>query len=1182
MVTAVFATTNTWAGDIVLANAPLVTGLSKTVAPNVLFILDDSGSMDYEYMPDDVNSNRTRNCYRNYGYNTIYFNPAAEYPPPVDANGTPYANANFNAARRNGFDAGSTTDNLSASTTSTDTVTTTGGPATLARNPITPVNGTRTFTVAHTAHGLHNDDRVRFGAALTVSRLTIPANTWLTISNVTTNSYQITLTRQQSRDTANSNTAGGGNGVTVRWEMSTTTTTTTYTYYYTVYAPGGVPATPPNTCEDNANYVRIHPANPTEATAAERQKFANWYTYYRTRLLLMKTGAGRAFSTVTGDYRVGFTVISDKGTAYDFLGVDRFNPAHKASWYSTLYGVTADGYTPLRGALSKAGRYYAGKLVSGDKDPVQYSCQKNFTILTTDGYWNTNDEATNYGPFQMDNATRVGNQDGGESRPYADTYSNTLADVAMYYYKTDLRPNAGTGGLTDEGEHLDVSENNVPDTTTDAAKHQHMVTFTLGLGMDGTLRNPADFPALVQGTKQWPDAITNSDEERVDDLWHAAVNGRGKYLSAKNATAVEETLHEALESISYIIGSSSAAATSNLQPVAGDNTAFIAQFETGHWVGNLLARSIDVATGAISTSNIWSAQAKLDTQVSAADDTRSIYTFDGSTPSKLKAFTVANLTTEIGAKYFKSDATNPRGKLSQYDSWTATQKSTATDTAMITYLRGRTAYEDSGADPALGTDLFRDRLHTLGDIASAAPVYVRKPPFAYSDSGYAAYTSSNALRLPNVYVGANDGMLHAFDGTPSAAGGTERWAYIPSMMLPNLYKLADDAYATNHRFYVDGPIVVGDAKSSTGWATILVGGLGHGGRGYYALDVTDPASPKALWEFGTNQDADIGYSYGNPVITKRASDGRWVVLLTSGYNNTSPGDGKGRLYVIDAFSGAKLNEIITDDGNTDPNLSGIAKVSNYVEEGLTNNSTQYVYGGDLDGALWRFDTNDGSRVLLANTSATRGEQPITVQPELARIRDGAGTWHRVVYFGTGRALGPNDLTSATDNPSYGKAQGIYAVKDTGSYVGVLTVTTTSKLVSQTLDTTTDPRRIDPIKAVDWQLNNGWFVTVPNNERFTVDPGLQLGTLVIAANIAEQGYCKPTGSSVLYQLNYKDGNVLTTSEYEAQIVGTTQLQLTTGSVVIDPVFADGSTGNTPQPTPPGGAGGATRVSWREIE
>ena len=257
---------------------------------------------------------------------------------------------------------------------------------------------------------------------------------------------------------------------------------------------------------------------------------------------------------------------------------------------------------------------------------------------------------------------------------------------------------------------------------------------------------------------------------------------------------------------------------------------------------------------------------------------------------------------------------------------------------MIAYLRGQSGNEMISTNT---NQLFRQRVAVLGDIVGSKPVYVKKPQFKYNDVGYAAFIGSQSSRAGRVYVGANDGMLHAFDAT----SGLEQWAYIPSTVIPNLYKLADAAYPNNHQYYVDGPIVVGDAYNGSAWRTILVGGLAEGGRGYYALDVTDPANPVALWEYGTAQDANIGYSYGNPVITKRASDGKWVVLVTSGYNNVLPGDGMPRLYVLDAFTGAKLSEIDITSASTDPNVNGIAKMANWVDNTLIDNTTQYVYAG---------------------------------------------------------------------------------------------------------------------------------------------------------------------------------------------------------------------------------------------
>jgi len=201
-----------------------------------------------------------------------------------------------------------------------------------------------------------------------------------------------------------------------------------------------------------------------------------------------------------------------------------------------------------------------------------------------------------------------------------------------------------------------------------------------------------------------------------------------------------------------------------------------------------------------------------------------------------------------------------------------------------------------------------------------------------------------------VYVGANDGFLHAFN----AETGAEAWAYAPAAVLPSLWKLADPAYS--HTYFVDGSLTAGDVNSG-GWKTILVGGMNAGGKYYYAWDVTTPGSPALLWEF---TDPDMGYSYGNPVITK-LSNGTWVVLVTSGYNNAS---GLGYLYVLNATSGAVISKIGTGSG-TAASPSGLAKIRNWVDDLSTNNTTRYVYGGDLNGDVWRFDLDNATAFKLA-------------------------------------------------------------------------------------------------------------------------------------------------------------------------------------------------------------------------
>ena len=403
-----------------------------------------------------------------------------------------------------------------------------------------------------------------------------------------------------------------------------------------------------------------------------------------------------------------------------------------------------------------------------------------------------------------------------------------------------------------------------------------------------------------------------------------------------------------------------------------------------------------------------------------------------------------------------------------------------------------------------------------------------------------------------------------------------------------MYKLADATYETNHRFFVDGPITVGDAYDGTAWKTILVGGLGRGGRGFYALDVTDPAVPKALWEFGTAQDPDIGYSYGNAIITKRASDGKWVVIFASGYNNNlGPGDSKGRLYVVDAFTGAIEQEIITDTTVTDPDVSGIAKINSWVDNTLLDNTTQYVYGGDLGGSLWRFDlAGGGSSQKLGRTSATVGDQPITVRPELGRVRDGNGTYHRVVYFGTGRYLGYADVSPTS--PSISKVQALYGVKDTGGDLGVLT-DAGAKLVQQTLSTAATPRTIPNPLPVDWAAKNGWYMNLPVKERINIDLRLQLGTLVALSNEPSDDYCTPVGSSWLYAVNYETGApVLSPTDKSVGFpvgnslaTGVTLIRLSTNKVVAVVTLSDTTVKAMPVPVPPASGTSIRRVGWREI-
>ena len=236
----------------------------------------------------------------------------------------------------------------------------------------------------------------------------------------------------------------------------------------------------------------------------------------------------------------------------------------------------------------------------------------------------------------------------------------------------------------------------------------------------------------------------------------------------------------------------------------------------------------------------------------------------------------------------------------------------------------------------------------LGDIINSEATYVKQPQLHLTDAGYADFSASEAIstRKGMVYVGANDGMLHAFFGET----GEEAWAYVPTHVLPKLYKLADKGYANDHEYFVDGSPVIEDVYIGGQWRTLLVAGLGAGGRAYYAIDVTDPGNPKPLWEFTNN---NLGYTIGKAEIAKLA-DGTWVVIVPSGYNNVSPGDGNGRLFVLDAATGMQVaaipNGIETKVANlpvgstTTP--SGLGFIRAWADNSDLNNLALRVYGGD--------------------------------------------------------------------------------------------------------------------------------------------------------------------------------------------------------------------------------------------
>lgn len=942
----------------------------------------------------------------------------------------------------------------------------------------------------------------------------------------------------------------------------------------------------------------------------EMTNFANWWTYYHSRMQMMKSSASLAFNKVGNNRRVGYMSINNS-TTKDFLNLDTFETTHRQNWFDKLTAAKPNSSTPLRTALSTAGRIYAGKLndttLNGTKvkDPVQYSCQRNAAILSTDGFWN---EAAV--PKRIDGTTDIGDVDSAATLEGAirdgSATANTLADVSYYYHYTDLRTTTASN-CTSGSSGLDVCGTNDP---TNA--NQTMMTFTLGLGVSGYMQfiegylggSAPDYEAvknrdtanpgsgicswLPSGSCYWPVPASNT-LTTVDDLWHAAVNGGGTYFSASSPTSLEKGLTSALQQFDGKLAAAAAATTSNPNVSAQDNRAFVSDFTSSHWFGELQSQIINLETGKLESAGAWSAQNELDAQ-----GERRILMF-GSATSGLVDFKWSNIASSSVAKYFgtswvtAADSANKFPKLTQFCSGpayclSADNQAKAVGEALVNYLRGVRTNE---GDLSEAEKYYRARKHVLGDIVNSEAVYVNKALVKYADESHAEFQAkAEALgRKAMVYVGANDGMLHAID----ASNGKELWAFVPTAVIPKLYRLADKQYATNHQYFVDSTPFVQDIKVGAEWRTVLIGGLGAGGRAYYALDVTDPTDPKALWEF-TND--NLGYTFGQPEIGK-LRNGKWVAVLPSGYNNVNPGDGKGRIFVLDAYTGQPVTGLtggLATSAGTTTTPAGLAHIRGWVNDARLDNTIERVYGGDSLGNVWRFDINDnvgaaGMEALALTTlkNADGIVQPVTSRPELGDA-DGVA----MVYVGTGRYLGDSDLTDTTK-------QSVYGIKDALLATGHGDVRSAgAKFVQQTLVSGSCPSGVSWCKAgspvrtttsvntVNLAQNGGWYVDLPqSSERVNTDPLLVLGTLVVVSNVIEPGdLCKVGGSSWVNYFDYKTGqassaalgNVLASRPTVYRLPNQKLVGLARGSdgsnLYFDPLV------NSP-------SGGTRRISWRDL-
>jgi type IV pilus assembly protein PilY1 len=853
-----------------------------------------------------------------------------------------------------------------------------------------------------------------------------------------------------------------------------------------------------------------------------------------------------------------------------------------------------------------------------------YSCSKS----PYSGYSSCKGISGSYGVCaSITNATwDVSHQQCKVTTTTGTTYSNTLADVAMYYWNHDLQD-----GNTYNGNASYNLDNEVPTSSEDPAFWQHMTTFTMGLGFTPVGISPtgttvsqildwADGGTAISGFS-WPQPSSNSSYN-IADLAHAAVNGHGDFFSATSPQAFTSGIESALNRVSQRVGTGSSLAANSTSLDTG-TVIYQANYYTSVWKGDLKAYPVDATTGDISATANWAASTEMPTAAN-----RTIETYNTST-GKFVAF--------------KNTASAPPSLSSTQ--LAALGSDATTQEAIVNYLRG-----DSSGEVKNGGS-YRSRDTALGDVVHSQPVYSGPPNvnefvnqsflgnITGSDGTIPFYTwavgttnasgkltaSAASTRTPLIFVDANDGMLHAFN----ASTGAEVYAYLPGAVITTgLKDLADTSYGQSsdpHQYFNDGQLTIADAYIDTGdgngqsWHTILVGTTGLGlAKTVFALDVTNPASIEPLWERSagdglTNSDY-IGQMVGKPVIAQTdytpksgttPASSTWSVLIGNGYNSTK---GVAALLQFNLATGS-LTVHATDSsaGN------GLAAPLAWMDT-PTNGVADIAYAGDVLGRVWSFALNDttGANATPSSTGTklfTAEDKNGKAQPITAGMLAGTNpaTGDVWLFFGTGQYLSDADLSNTDTQTWYG----IIVQSATASLVSNLSngrsALTERTITAQTTasGTTLAARSVSAPVANDMNGKSGWYMdlqnpntTSPEGERM-VDPNEFQGSVLIGVTRIPKvsDVCNPSGTGWVMGLDPFTGTAPSNDFFDVngdgsvnsgdRVGGNVAAGVGFSSLPNAPIFVGGAmetsfdNGSNSTIDTAGSSGSIKRVSWREL-
>lgn len=842
-----------------------------------------------------------------------------------------------------------------------------------------------------------------------------------------------------------------------------------------------------------------------------------------------------------GKIRLAWQVMNGSPAALTGSNAIRIlDSGHRTRFLNFVKSFAAGGATPTHALMQRADAYMRQSLgihsawasIPGQQGAPYLGCRRNYHILMTDGGWNQH-IMVNQIPGRERNFDGLARTlpDGKpygvsdpQTRIYRDSDSggfSTIADWSFRSWADPLQDAASLqGALRLPADYLNAQPsetftNRVSGrqfTVTDKywnprhnpATWPHMVTFTIGFSNDalpsfnylpsgprqGDLRSPSstvpygydgDFAEYADGTYVWRAAGGVTQEgmlpaahqaDRGHDMWHAALNGRGRFYAVNQAQDLVAAFRQIVQQINTAAepdrSSTATSGTTITRSAVGLYTAHYDPLRA--WAGWITGQSVVMTRDQMGNN--------------AGNSTTAITGWqDKSTAQRLDDLTDTQVLTQRTVLGWSDDSN--RGVPFQWNSIGAAQQARlnrqsdgttdALGTHRLSYLRGVRSMEGTATPPSYPANRpFRQRQSRQGDIVNSAIWYTGAPSGLYPTPQYKAFAATHTNRTPMIYVGGNDGMLHGF----SAVDGSEKLAYVPRGVMPELPALTEPAYDDRHRYFVDGSPLTGDVLDGSQWKTLLVGTLGAGGKGYFVLDATDPGNfreanasalvlldrsmhatetrpadcsllPDARSRDRCEADKDIGHVFAAPVLDDfdpqrspqitRLNNDRWAVVLGNGYNS---GNGNAVLLIQYLDQGRELLRLRAPDGAPDNGLSA-PRLVDINGDGRPD----VAYAGDRQGHLWKFliasqDPSQwgvafGGKPLFRATSDLE-EATISVPPTV-RANDRKQTLKNtsgqqetlavggmMVAFGTGRNVTVRD-------PDAWQSGSIYSVLDNTRY-----------------------------------------------------------------------------------------------------------------------------------------------------